>query len=141
MTDDVWYFLVHAKGERILKSFDLVDYFGLDPLSDQALLTTIKSALKTPDVGILNSFSVHRNGLIQLKLNRYNHVRHVCSHLFTWMKGNGFTSLSDLSALEVRSFFESVFWIDDDRLQGARHAPNYVGHMEQACESTIIKSH
>ena len=51
MTDDVWYFLVHAKGERILKSFDLVDYFGLDPLSDQALLTTIKSALKTLMLG------------------------------------------------------------------------------------------
>ena len=51
MTDDVWHFLVHDKGERTLKSFDLVDYFGLDPLSDQALLTTIKSALKTPDVG------------------------------------------------------------------------------------------
>ena len=75
MTDDVWHFLFTTKESEHLNLFDLVDYFGLDPLSDQALLTTIKSALKTPDVGLLHPFSEHRNGLIQIKINRLNRLK------------------------------------------------------------------
>ena len=55
------------------------------------------------------------------------------------MKGNGFTSLSDLSALEVRSFLNLFSGLMTDRLTGRTARSNYVGHMEQACESTIIK--